>query len=218
VVRDAGDVIVEAATAAGGRDVVEAKVDYVLPEDQKIEVLLARAGGQTGLQLEGNKFRNDLRGNAADDTLLGGDGNDVLRGKGGANVLEGGAGKDGLYATAGENTLIGGTGDDTFFVRDADTVIEEFAGGGRDTVLARVDYTLGAGVAVEDIGTNDDSGGLTLVGNELDQLMRSAEGGDTLDGGAGGRDTYRGNGGADTFRFAGGWDFDRIGADDFVFA
>jgi len=210
IVRDAGDVVIEDATAAGGRDTVEAKVDYTLTEDQKIEVLLARAGGSVGLRLEGNKFRNDIRGNSADDTLLGGNGNDVLRGKGGSNELDGGRGKDGLFATAGDNILIGGLGDDTFFVRDADTVIEEVAAQGRDTVLARIDFTLASTVSVEDIGTNDDSGGLTLVGNEFDQLMRSAEGGDTRDGGAGGRDTYRGNGGADTFRFASDWGFDRI--------
>jgi len=205
IVRDLTDVVIEAP--GEGTDLLKARVDFVLPDN--VENIIANAGGLIGLSLGGNSEDNLIRGNAADDTLSGNDGNDVLRGLGGSNELFGGGDNDRLFATAGNNTMDGGTGNDKFFVRDADTVIIEAAGEGRDVVLATVDFELTAGAHVETLATVS-SAGLALFGNELDQKVRGGAGNDVIGGGDGGNDNLVGKGGADTFVFEGDWGNDRV--------
>lgn len=164
-----------------------------------------------------------LTGGAGDDRLFGDWDNDTLRG---------GIGNDLLYGSAGADTMVGGQGDDTyvvdqgyefsFFASDAslfyrdhseDTLIET-AGGGVDTVMANVDFTLGehfenltllddTGAFGQDSGVYGEplpsdhhaavgvgnAGDNRIVGNRYDNRLDGAAGADRLVGG-GGDDTY----------------------------
>ena len=103
----------------------------------------------------------------------------TLTGTGFADTLDGGAGAD---------TMRGGLGDDTYLVDDAADAVEET--GGTDTVVARVDYTLGAGVERLELagaarhGTGN-AGDNTLVGTGFADTLDGGAGADTLQGGAG---------------------------------
>ena len=111
-------------------------------------------------------------------------------------MLTGGAGNDTLNGGAGADTMIGGTGNDAYNVDNAGDVVTEAFGGGTDTVFATVSYTLAAGSEVETMRVNVATG-LTLTGNEFNNIIIGNAGNDTLIGGAG-NDTLNGNAGADT--------------------
>jgi Ca2+-binding RTX toxin-like protein len=106
------------------------------------------------------------------------------------------------------NTLAGLGGNDTYIVGSGDVVVEAL-GGGSDTVLSSVSYTLAAGAAVEFLRNNTFATGLTLTGNALVQTIAGAAGPDTLASGGGGdilignggTDSLTGGAGLDTFRF-----------------
>jgi trimeric autotransporter adhesin len=129
-------------------------------------------------------------GNALANTLTGNDGNNALNGKG------------------GNDTMNGGNGDDTYIVNAAD-VINEAAGGGRDTVFSSAaTYTLGA--FVDDLfltgggnisGTGNTQGNF-MGGNAGANGLSGLGGADTLVGGAG-HDVLTGGGAADSFRYTG---------------
>ncbi|HEY8359418.1 MAG TPA: calcium-binding protein, partial [Ramlibacter sp.] len=125
-------------------------------------------GGSAAIDGTGNSGANRLRGNAA------------------ANVLDGGLGVD---------TMEGGRGDDTYHVdRTRDEVVEE-PGGGHDTVVSTVDYTLGLDV------DNLSLAGAALVGrgNEDANVLRGTAAANTLDGDQG-ADTLIGGAGDDRYR------------------
>lgn len=132
--------------------------------------------GTAAINGTGNALDNLIRGNAA------------------SNVLRGGAGAD---------TLNGGGGNDWLYVDSRFDVVVEAVGGGTDTVLAGVGYTLGDGVAVEHLRTQTPSGtaAINLKGNGLAQSVTGNDGANRIDG-AGGKDTLTGGGGADTFVFS----------------
>ena len=174
IVDNAGDVVTEAA--GEGTDTVFATVSYTLAAGSEVETLSVNVA--TGLTLTGNEFNNAIIGGAGNDTLIGGAGNDTLNGG------------------AGADTMIGGTGNDTYIVDNAGDVVTEAAGEGTDTVFATVSYTLAAGSEVETLRVNVATG-LTLTGNELDNIIIGNAGNDTLIGGAG-NDTLNGGAGADT--------------------
>ena len=116
----------------------------------------------------------------------------------------GSGGADTLLSAGGANTLIGLGGDDLYYVNHTGDSVTETAGGGYDTVVATVDYTMPANVeALYLIGT-----GLTGTGSA---------GADTLI--TVGANTLAGSVGNDTFVFfsdhANGAtvvDFDGLGA------
>ena len=113
-------------------------------------------------------------------------------GNAGDNVITGGAGNDTLDGGGGIDTLVGGLGDDTYVVDTTTDTITELAGGGADTVLASVNYTLGA--ELENLVL---SGGATIgTGNALDNALTGGAGADTLSG-LGGNDVLNGGAGAD---------------------
>lgn len=148
------------------------------------DVLVGLANmGSDVFGLAGN---DTLSGQSYNDNLYGGDGNDILIDVAGTNLLDGGAGAD---------QMSGGTGDDTFVVDDAGDVVTEDAGAGMDTVLASLNYTLGANVERLTLtGTSAINGtgnvlANVLTGNGADNTLNGGAGADTLIGGAG-NDTY----------------------------
>jgi Ca2+-binding RTX toxin-like protein len=153
---------------------------------------------------------------AGNDTLIGGVNNDSLEGYNGNDILDGGKGKD---------TLVGGAGNDRYLVDSPfDVVVESVSdntaeqeifsmGNNNDVVVASVNYTLGAGVAVEDMMAAGTYTGATtnaninLTGNELSQGLLGNDGDNVLRGmggvdgmvGFGGNDTLYGGDGNDYF-------------------
>ena len=106
------------------------------------------------------------------------------------------------------NQLVGLGGNDTYFVGSNDVVVEG-PGGGFDTVLTTVSYTLPALAAVEELRNATGTTGLGLFGNGFVQTITGSAGNDSLFGGGGG-DVLVGNGGTDNL--TGG-----LGADRFRF-
>jgi len=182
---DGNDVVLE--YAGQGYDIVYARTSYLLPVGVSIEELRTVDDlAITAINLSGNALDNFIVGNA------------------GINVLRGGGGSD---------TLQGLGGDDRYFV-DANDLVIEATGGGRDIVYASESYTLAAGAFVEVLGTvnNFATTAIALTGNELANYVTGNAGDNVIDGGAG-ADSLEGRGGADTFAFTtalGGGNIDMI--------
>jgi Ca2+-binding RTX toxin-like protein len=112
-----------------------------------------------------------------------------------ANTLRGTAGADFLDGGAGVDTLIGGDGNDTYYTDTALDVVTETTGKGNDTVVASVEWVLGAnleGLTLTGAAHNGMGNGLanTMVGTALADTLDGAGGIDTMTGGAG-DDTYK---------------------------
>lgn len=189
---DGADRLVE--QAGGGVDLVLSTVSFTLGAHLENLRLTAITGDLNGT---GNGLANGIVGN------------------GGANRLRGLAGDDTLDGGGGADTLQGGDGDDTYHTDGLD-LISEAAGGGRDTVRARVDYTLGANLenlvmaataAVVGTGNGLDN---QITGNVSANTLAGRGGADTIDG-LTGDDTIRGGLGADLLT-------GNLGADTFVYA
>lgn len=171
-VDNAGDQIFEAAN--GGHDNVAASVDYRLQAGSYVEILSTNSNsGTASINLFGNELANIVIGNA------------------GNNIIDGGAGADKMQGLGG---------DDYYFVDNANDQIFEVANGGYDNVAASVSYRLGAGVSVEVLSTNSNSGtaAINLFGNELANIVIGNAGNNILDGGAG-ADKMQGLGGDDYY-------------------
>ncbi len=120
--RDAGDVVVEAA--GEGLDHVVSAIDWTL--DEHVEKL--SLSGTADLSGIGNAAANAMAGNAGDN---------ILSGRGGADTLGGGAGAD---------TLIGGEGEDAFLVTRGDDVVFDLGAGGADAVRVSAGASMRASV------------------------------------------------------------------------
>ena len=203
IVRDAGDVVSEAANE--GTDQVTSHIEYTLGNN--VENLLL-AAGSAALRGTGNALANAITGNA------------------GANILDGGAGNDTLDGGAGNDTMVGGLGNDLLVVRDAGDIVTEAAGEGTDQITTFIDYTLGdnvenlvlaTGAAVRGTGNglanivqgNANANMLSGMGGNDD--LRGLDGNDTLEGGAG-NDILNGGTGAD--QMSGGADNDTYVVDN----
>lgn len=151
---------------------------------------------------------NRVLGNALDNYLNGGDGNDTILGGAGNDVLDGGQGAD---------VLNGGRGDDTYFVDSSMDRVSELAGGGVDTVIAGVTWTLGNNA--EHLGLQDGAGNINGNGSLRDNLMTGNDGANRLRGNAG-SDSLSGGAGNDTLDGGFGADFlsGGDGADRFQFS
>ena len=161
-------------------------------------------GGLGNDTLAGGLGDDHLQGGDGDDKLAGGDGNDQLAGGDGVDVLNGDAGSDTLDGGAGSDTMRGGAGDDTYRV-DAPVdpaipgsgdVVSEAADSGHDTVIASVNWTLGANV--EDL-TLTGNEALKGSGNTLGNVITGNDGANVLAGGGGGHDRLIGGLGDDTY-------------------
>lgn len=138
--------------ANAGIDTVRTAITWVLGAN--VEKLAALAGISAGLWLAGN---------ALDNAITGGVGNDTLDGVGGADVLTGGAGND-LY----------------FVDNPGDRAIEA-VGGGIDTVVTAVSFTLVGQVENLTVLASTTTG-LALTGNALANLITGGAGADTIAG------------------------------------
>lgn len=166
-------------------------------------------GGKGNDTLNGDQDGDFLWGRAGDDSLSGGDGKDWLDGGAGADTLDGGYGGD---------WMAGGAGNDLYFVDDPGDAVQEFIGGGDDTVVCSVqDYTMTNWI--EEV-TLAHSAGISVSGNETDNVVTGngfnnqfyglsgndkllgKDGADLLDGGFG-NDTLKGGTGADTLEGGG---------------
>jgi Ca2+-binding RTX toxin-like protein len=160
-------------------------------------------GGQNNDLLQGEEGNDTLQGNEGDDILLGGAGQDALAGTAGDDQLWGGEGDDRLEGGEGIDVLDGGTGNDTYMLRDADDTIID--GGGIDTILAELDFSL-AGLEIENltltlwlaIQATGNALDNHLTGNDRNNTLLGLEGDDVLDGGAG-SDVMVGGTGDDTY-------------------
>jgi len=147
--------------------------------------------------LIGSAFNDRLYGSDLANDFVGGDGNDYLDGRGGADHIAGGA------------------GDDLYFVDNAGDTLVEDANAGADTVMATIDWTLGANfehLTLKGIAAIAGTGNAVdnhLIGNAADNVLSGLGGADRLYGNAGadqlsggaGRDVLIGGDGADTFVF-----------------
>ncbi|MBK6850104.1 MAG: putative Ig domain-containing protein [Burkholderiales bacterium] len=203
------DVVDEAIGA--GTDTLITSANYTLAAGVEIETLQLSG---TATQLTGNELNNTLVGGALDDTLDGAEGDDSIDGAGGNNSLIGGTGNDTLVGGAGNDTLSGGTstnslvggqGDDSYVVDSAADVVTEAIGGGTDTLITSVNYTLTAGAEVETLQLTGTA--TELTGNELNNTLFGGALDDSLDG-AGGNDSLIGGTGNDTL--VGGADNDTL--------
>ena len=133
--------------------------------------------GSGNIDGTGNNLRNTLVGNS------------------GNNILDGGSAAD---------IMIGGLGNDTYKVDHKGDVVTENAGGGTDTVVAMISYTLGDNVENLSLGGNSKINGAgnglnnTLTGNSAANILTGLDGNDILDGGAGADKMY-GGAGNDTY-------------------
>ena len=158
-VDNAADKVVEVAN--GGSDTVNTTVNYTLAAGVEVEFLKAAdPAGMIELVLTGNELRNNITGNA---------GANVLDGKGGADIMAG----------------LGGN--DIYYVDDASDQIREVAGGGTDTAFVKISYTIAAGLDLEVVRVDPQTGvdPITLTGNEIANTLVGNDGANTLDGGVG---------------------------------
>jgi len=202
VVDVASDVVVEISDA-GGVDLVQSSVDWVLLANLENLTLTGEAainGTGNGLAniIIGNEANNELRGEAGIDNLSGGGGNDLLDGGTGADIMTGGAGND------------------TFRVDVVGDEVNESDNDGTDLVESQVNFSLNtvARQYIENLtlfGTAANGIGNTLnniiIGNDNNNVLDGLEGNDRLEGGAGadsliggtGNDTLVGAEGNDTY-------------------
>ncbi len=199
--------------AAGNDNLFGEAGDDSLYGDDGVDYLVGGAGADM------------LDGGRQADALYGEDGNDTLWGGAGfvTDILVGGAGDDILHGDSGESDydlLDGSSGNDTYYVDTGDDLTFEAAGGGTDTVYARV---LGANngvylyAQVENLVLVDDT--RFGVGNELANSLTGSAAVNWLLGGAGndvlngkgGNDVLFGEGGADRFVFERGTGGDAVG-------
>jgi Ca2+-binding RTX toxin-like protein len=201
---DGSDKIIEGAD--GGFDTVRSVLTaYTLAANVEALILEVKTGAIAGA---GNALGNTIQGNEQDNFLDGGAGDDLIFGGNGDDTLLGGAGNDELYGDAGKDALDGGAGNDTFWINDALDTVAEKAGGGTDTIMASMNFDMSVrGANVENLRVNT-SNGVTIIGNDLNNVITGNGAIDTLGGGKG-NDTL--NGGAGDDNLLGG-----LGNDTFV--
>ncbi len=115
--------------------------------------------------------------------------NDTLNGSNGvSNVIHGGAGDDRINGRTGADIMYGDVGNDIFYVDNAGDQALEYIGGGNDYVYATVSFALSTGSEIERLyayGAAKTGTGVTLTGNEFNNIIYGGAGNDTLNGGLG---------------------------------
>jgi RTX calcium-binding nonapeptide repeat (4 copies)/Bacterial cadherin-like domain len=146
------------------------------------------AGGlfEKDLQVTVNDINpEDVTGDGADNTFVGGALGDTLRGMGGADHLFGGAGNDVLDGGTGDDETVGGDNNDFFVVDSPLDIVTENPNEGQDIEFSSVDRTISANVEVLVLN----GPGLTGTGSANNDVLQSFGFAATMIGG-GGDDTY----------------------------
>jgi Ca2+-binding RTX toxin-like protein len=191
-------------TGGAGTDLVTysarvASIDVVLDggggngeigEDDTIHLDVESAtGGSAG---------DSLRGGPNADTLSGGPGSDTLKGEGGNDTLSGDDGDDVLDGGAGSDVHNGGAGFDIADYSARTTAVTADLDGAADDGETVEADNVKPDVEEIDGGSGDD----TLTGNNAVNVLRGAQGDDTLDPGRGSGDRLVGGSGADTVTYS----------------
>lgn len=156
---------------------------------------LADGNVYNALQFNGDarSLIENANGGSGNDTITGNAANNVLSGNNGNDTLNGGDGNDIFFGGNGNDTLVGGNGDDVYSIIDYSDTIVENSGGGNDTVIIDIDYSLTANVeALGMAETNVRIG----IGNSLDNLIVGNRQNNII-GGGGGNDSLYGRDGDD---------------------
>ena len=202
---DGADII----NGLGGTDTVDYSADASAGLTIDLNAgTVAGSGGDTLISIEnatggsgndnvwGNTGDNVLHGGSGNDTIDGGAGNDMVYGDAGNDFVVGGWGDDFVDGGTGADTMYGSLGNDTFVVDNVgDTIGQEDASSGIDTVLSSITYTLGANL--ENL-TLTGSSNLNGTGNGANNVIAGNTGDNVLDGQAG-ADTMLGGAGNDTY-------------------
>jgi Ca2+-binding RTX toxin-like protein len=160
------------------------------------ETVYSTATDYIGNIITGGAGGKALTGSRGADSITGGTGADKLYGYAGADTLDGGASADVLDGGAGADAMTGGAGDDTYIVDNIGDTVTEASGEGMDLVQTLLtSYALGDNV--ENL-TYTGSSAFSGTGNALANTIKSSDGDDTLDGGAG-ADKMTGGKGDDTY-------------------
>ncbi|WP_198321100.1 Calx-beta domain-containing protein [Azohydromonas aeria] len=167
--------------------------DALAEGTETLQVNLFANGAATPVVVQA-RILDDERPDATAQTLRGpADVGSLLVGQPGTTLVVGGAGND-LLDGVGAVTLRGGAGDDGYIVDAANNPVQEWAGGGTDTVYAYVNHALDANVerlVLADVTP------LRGTGNALDNSLQGNLAANVLDG-AGGKDRLWGGAGDDT--------------------
>jgi Ca2+-binding RTX toxin-like protein len=156
-----------AASDAVAKMTIDSITAYQLSEYTLANYTLLASGAAT----------NTIAGTANADTLTGTTGNDLLGGAGGTD------------------TMTGRAGDDTYIVTDSNAKVVESYGGGVDTIISSVTYTLPD--YVENL-TLIGSAAISATGNSQSNIIIGNDAANVITGGLG-NDILTGGGGADTF-------------------
>ena len=225
--RSGNDLVIQVLSSAGTVSSVRLVNQFSANKIEYFEIRAEPDGfyafDATGAGTSGGDW---LTGTSGADSLDGGLGNDWLAGGSGNDTLSGGAGDDLLTGGSGADLLTGGPGNDKYLISDSTDQIIELAsdnaagpkdpklGNGTDLLIATVSYTLGTGVAVEDMMASGQFTGdkytpdqpLDLTGNELAQVIYGNEAANELRG-MGGHDVIWGGGDNDKLFGGDGKDF-----------
>jgi Ca2+-binding RTX toxin-like protein len=205
------------AVLSGGLVAVGGSTLIAFQMDSPFSRNLVQLSGIEALDFRGGNAGDRIDGGNLADTLWGGGGNDRLIGYGGQDELRGGEGDDVLMSSSGQSSLWGGTGNDEFrLLGGASDSVYEASGGGTDTILVNVSYTLGENQWIESLRTATPglTSAISLSGNMRDNEIVGNNGANAIYGylgndrllGLGGSDTILGDGGNDLILGGGGAD------------
>jgi len=175
-----------------------------------VDLAITAAAQNTGTGSGSDRLtgvENVIGSDLSADTLSGDGGNNRLVGGGGADILDGRSGNDLLQGGEGADTLIGGAGDDTLNGGNGiDTASYAASATGVSVDLGNLDpQATGDGIdrllGIENL-TGSSTGGDTLTGDYLANIIDGGNGNDLIEGGDG-ADTLIGGGGNDTVSYAG---------------
>lgn len=209
-VEDAGDVVIEDTSVAGGtRDRIISLVDYILSDEVGVETLTLANNVASALNLTGNAYANTLNGNELANILSGGGGDDRLDGGLGNDTLIGGDGSDYLDGDLGNDRMEGGAGDDVYIVNSNGDVVVELPNEGFDTIRSSIGIgTMASGIerliltGTQNIGATGNADSNVIIGNIGSNRLSGGAGDDQIAPG-GGNNIVDGGVGLDTLVLTG---------------
>ena len=151
-----------------GNDVLWVSGSYNLRDDQHIETI--NGYGSNGVSVTGNNLNNFINGSDGNDILVGGLGNDTFDWD-----------KD---FRKGDDIFYGGLGDDVYVIDSENDDVIEKLNEGNDVLWVSGSYNLRDDQHIETINGYG-SNGVSVTGNNLNNLIRLSSGNDTINGNGG---------------------------------